>query len=109
MEYVTKELHEEYVKRMEDEHKRINVRLEKCEKNNELMQGMNTNISNLAINMKHLLDEQLAQGKRLDKIEDEPQHNVGLFKKGFIGAIGSAVGTAIIFGIACLIYVTMKG
>ena len=43
-----------------------------------------------------LLDEQLEQGKRLDKIEDEPKSMWESVKKGVFGAIGAAVGGAVI-------------
>ena len=99
MEYITRAEHNEYVKRMEDEHKRINRRLEKCEQISEQMQDMNSNISELATNMKHLLDEQIEQRKRLDKIEDEPKSAWNSIKKGVFNAIGAAVGGAIIAAI----------
>ena len=94
--YISRLEYNEYVKRMEDEHRRINHRLEKCEQISEQMQDMNANISELATNMKHLLDEQLEQGKRLDKIEDEPKSMWESVKKGVFGAIGAAVGGAVI-------------
>lgn len=99
--FISRREHEEYVKRMEDEHKRISYRLQKCELITEQIQDMNTNISELATNMKYLLDEQLEQGKRLDKIEDEPKTAWNCIKKGLFNAIGAAVGGAII---AALLY-----
>ena len=101
VEYLAREVHEEYARRMEDEHKRFNKRLEKCEEFAEQMQKMNTNIGNLAINMKHLLDEQVEQRKRLDKIEDEPKNTWQTIKNGLLSAIGAAIGGSII---AAIIY-----
>ena len=98
MEYISREEHNEYVKRMEDEHKRINRRLEKCEQISEQMQDMNSNISELATNMKHLLDEQIEQRKRLDKIEDEPKSVWSNIRKGLFSAIGAAIGAALVAG-----------
>ena len=99
--FISRREHDEYVKRMEDEHRRINRRLENCEKITEQMQDMNANISELATNMKHLLDEQREQGKRLDKIEEEPSSNWNTIKKGVFNAIGAAIGGGII---AALLY-----
>ena len=99
--FISRREHDGYVKRMEDEHRRINRRLEKCEQISEQMQDMNSNISELATNMKHLLDEQLAQGKRLDKIEDEPKSMWDSVKKGAFSAIGASIGGAVI---AALLY-----
>ena len=99
VDYISRAEHNEYVKRMEDEHKRINKRLEKCEKISDQMQQMNSNISELATNMKHLLDEQIEQRKRLDRIEDEPKNAWASIKKGLFNAIGATIGGALIAAI----------
>ena len=84
---------------MEDEHRRMNHRLCDAEKVIDQMQQMNSNISELATNMKHILEEQVKQAKRLDKIEDEPKSAWNSIKKGVFNAIGAAVGGAIIAAI----------
>lgn len=99
--YISMREHNEYVKRMEDEHNRINHRLLNLEKIVEQMQEMNANISELATNMKHILEEQREQGRRLDKIEDEPKNIWDSLKKGVFSAIGAALGGAVI---AALLY-----
>lgn len=97
--YITRAEHNEYVKRMEDEHNRMNHRLCNLEKIVEQIQQMNTNIGELATNMKHILEEQRDQGKRLEKLEDEPKSAWNYVKKGLFSAIGAAVGGAIIAAI----------
>lgn len=99
LEYISREEHNEFVKRMEDEHRRMNHRLCDAEKVIDQMQQMNSNISELATNMKHILEEQVKQAKRLDKIEDEPKSAWNSIKKGVFNAIGAAVGGAIIAAI----------
>ena len=99
--FISRREHDEYVKRMEDEHKRMNHRLINLEKIVNQIQEMNTNISELATNMKYILEEQREQGKRLDKIEDEPKSNWNTIKKGVFNAIGAAIGGGII---AALLY-----
>ena len=42
--FISRREHDEYVKRMEDEHRRINRRLEKCEQISEQMQDMNLQV-----------------------------------------------------------------
>lgn len=96
MEYISREEHNEFVKRMEDEHKRMNHRLCDAEKVIDQMQQMNSNISELATNMKHILEEQVKQAKRLDKIEDEPKTVWSSLRKGMFSAIGAAVGAAVV-------------
>lgn len=99
--FISRREHDEYVKRMEDEHKRMNHRLINLEKIVNQIQEMNTNISELATNMKYILEEQREQGKRLDKIEDEPKTALDSVKKGVFSAIGAAIGGGII---AALLY-----
>ena len=77
----------------------MNHRLCDAEKVIDQMQQMNSNISELATNMKHILEEQVKQAKRLDKIEDEPKSAWNSIKKGVFNAIGAAVGGAIIAAI----------
>ena len=99
--FISRREHDEYVKRMEDEHKRMNHRLVNLEKIVNQIQEINTNISELATNMKYILEEQREQGKRLDKIEDEPKTAWDSVKKGIFSAIGAAIGGGII---AALLY-----
>lgn len=99
--FISRREHDEYVKRMEDEHHRINHRLVNLEKIVNQIQEMNSNISELATNMKYILEEQREQGKRLDKIEDEPKTAWDSMKKGVFNAIGAAIGGGII---AALLY-----
>lgn len=98
-EYISRREHEEYVKRMEDEHKRINARIQGFESFSKEMQKMNTNIATLATNMKHTLDELHNQGDRLDALEDEKNSNWDSIKKGIFSAIGAAIGGAVIAAI----------
>ena len=77
----------------------MNHRLIDAEKVIDQIQQMNSNIGELAVNMKHILEEQVKQAKRLDKIEDEPKSAWNSIKKGIFNAIGAAVGGAIIAAI----------
>lgn len=97
--YISRAEHEEFVKRMDDEHKRVNHRLNALEKTAEQNRQMNTNIEKLALNMKHMLEIQQAQGERLDEFEKDKNSNWQSIKKGLFNAIGAAVGGAIIAAI----------
>ena len=67
--YITPELHEEFAKRMEDEHKRQNHRIELLEKsvaeNNKLL----ISVEKLASSMETMQKEQVNQGERLEALE----------------------------------------
>lgn len=66
---ITRAEHEEFRRRMEEEHSRQNKRLENLEKDMDDMKKINTSIETLAVNMKNMLDEQVRQGERLEVLE----------------------------------------
>ena len=66
---ITRAEHEEFRRRMEEEHSRQNKRLENLERDMEDMKKINTSIETLAVNMKNMLDEQVRQGERLEVLE----------------------------------------
>lgn len=67
---ITRAEHEEFRRRMEEEHSRVNKRLEILEENTERLNRLNTSIEKLAVNMESMLKEQLQQGKRLSVLEN---------------------------------------
>ena len=98
-EYISRREHDEFVKRMEDEHKRMNYRLNGLEDIAKEIQDMNTNIGKLATNMENLFKVQQDQDKRLDAFEEDKFSNWQSIKKGLFNAIGAAIGGAIIAAI----------
>ena len=62
---ITRAEHEEFRKRMEEEDKRQNKRLDNLEENAKLL----SSIEKLAANMEHMAMEQEKQGKRLETLE----------------------------------------
>lgn len=67
--YLMKQVHEEFVKRIEDEEHRQNKRLDHleklCEENNRIIGS----IEKLALNMESMQKEQKKQGERLEVLE----------------------------------------
>lgn len=61
--------HEEFRRRMEEEHGRINKRLELLEESIDRLNVLNTSIEKLAVNMESMLKEQVQQGQRLEVLE----------------------------------------
>ena len=59
---ITRAEHNEFVKRMEDEHKRMNHRLSNTEK-------LLAAVEKLALSMENMQKEQRNQGERLEKLE----------------------------------------
>ena len=66
---ITRAEHEEFRRRMEEEHKRQEKRSALLEKKTREIGEQNASIERLAVNMEHMLTEQVAQGKRLEVLE----------------------------------------
>lgn len=66
---ITRAEHEEFVRRMEEEHKRQNKRLDLLEKQTEQITDIAMSTKELAISVKHMAEEQREQGNRLEKLE----------------------------------------
>lgn len=64
-EYLRLDVHQEFARRMEDEHRRMSRRLEEVE-------DITKSISKLANSMEHMATEQKKQGERLEKLEKIP-------------------------------------
>ena len=62
--YITRAEYEEHNRRMEDEHKRINHRLEELEELTRLIHEIASNTNNMA-------REQKSQGERLEKLDNK--------------------------------------
>ena len=61
--------HEEFKKRLEEENRRINRRLELLEDNINEVRTITVSVEKLAVNMENMLKEQVRQGERLDILE----------------------------------------
>lgn len=61
--------HNEFVKRMEEEHNRQNKRLELLEKQSEQFTDIALSVKELAISVKQMAEEQKVQGTKLEKLE----------------------------------------
>lgn len=98
-EYISRAEHDEFVKRMDDEHKRMNNRIVILEKSGYEMQALINNVGKMAVNMEHMIDEQRNQSERLERLEKLPLNNWNIVKNGVYNAIGASIGGAIIAAI----------
>lgn len=71
-EYITRHEYDERQKRIDDEDRRQNHRLDRLEKIAEQLSEMTASIKVMAVSMQGMQEEQKAQGERLEKIEQEP-------------------------------------
>ena len=69
MEYVGREEHTEFAKRIEDEQHRQNRRIELLEEAVKQNEALTLSVEKLANNMKNMANEQIKQGERLEALE----------------------------------------
>ena len=91
---ITRAEHEEFRRRIEEENKRQDNRIEILEENAKRIEGLNSSIEKLALNMENMLKEQLKQGKRLEVLEGRDGE---MWRKVVSYAITAIVGIVIGF------------
>lgn len=69
MNYMTVIQHDEYAKRMDEEHKRQNRRLDLLEQNQKQINDLTVAVKEMAMSMNSMLQEQKDQGERLEALE----------------------------------------
>lgn len=92
---ITRAEHEEFVRRMEDEHRRINHRVGCVEGKVQEIGSLTTSVASLAKSVEQMCKEQAAQGKRLEVLEGRD----GEMWRKAVGYVVSAV-VSIIVGFA---------
>ena len=91
---ITRAEHEEFRRRLEEENRRQDKRIELLEENTKRIETLNGTIGKLAANMEGMLKEQLRQGKRLELLESRDGE---LWRKVVSYAVTAFVGIAIGF------------
>lgn len=102
-EYIERKEHEEMLKRMDAEHKRIddeqqrqNRRLGVLEETVKQFTSLTISVEKMALNMERMLEEQKKQGKKLDEIENAPAKNWNTVKTALItGIITVTIGIVV--------------
>lgn len=93
IEYVTKELHDESIRRIDDENDRQNARLSALEQGLKEVNKITVSIERLTANIETMTDEIKKQGIRLDEIEKKPAKRWDTVISGIIsGVIGILIG-----------------
>ena len=68
-EYIKRHEHTEFVKRMEDEHRRQNRRMDEVEEAIRHYGALTVSVERMAVSMEQMLTEQQRQGTRLEALE----------------------------------------
>lgn len=96
MEYISRDEHVEFSKRMEKEHEVQNGRISALERAVESITQITVNVERLAISMENMTKELERQGKRLDAIEDTPKDRWNTaVKAGITTIVGTIIGALI--------------
>ena len=66
---ISRKEHDEFVRRMQDEHKRIHYRISDIEKKIDTVMELTRSVERLATNMENMAKEQKEQGERLEVLE----------------------------------------
>ena len=98
-EYIERREHEEFSKRMEDEHERLSKRITILEDITRQVSSLTTSVEKLACNMSHMLTEQQRQGMRLDALEQKPSKRYDTIVTVIITALASGIITYILSNI----------
>lgn len=70
--YVTKAVHEEFARRIDEENDRQNKRLSILEQGQTQINELVSTVKVLAVNMENMAKEQVKQGAKLEEIEGKP-------------------------------------
>lgn len=92
-EYVSRVEYEERQKRIDDETRRQNHRIDKLENLTEQLSNMAASIKVMAVSLQGMQAEQKEQGERLKKIEEEPADKWNSLVKTIITVVATAVVT----------------
>ena len=91
--YITRIEFEERGKRIDDENRRQNHRLDKLEKIADQLTDMAASIKAMVVTMQSMQKEQERQGQRLEKIEEKPADNWNTLIKTALTVIVTAAVT----------------
>lgn len=88
----------------EQEIKSLNHRVKKCEEQQTLLNKLVNSVDKLAINMEYMAKEQQEQGKRLERLEQEPAENFKHYKRLILGCVITGVVGTILGAVLVLIF-----
>nr|DAM60997.1 MAG TPA: hypothetical protein [Herelleviridae sp.] len=95
-EYITREEHEEFRKRMEDEDHRQNRRIEIAEESIRQISDLTASVREMAVNMGNMAEQMGKQNDRLDVLEKEPVNQFHTIRTAVLTAIITCVATAVV-------------
>lgn len=89
--YLTVAVHNEYARRMEDEHKRQNRRIGDLESKVEDIASLTASVESLAKSVEQMANAQDKQAKRLETLEQKPAKKWESFVDKVVWAVAAAL------------------
>ena len=89
--YLTVAVHNEYAKRMEDEHKRQIIRIKDLETQVEDIRDLTASVASLAQSVEQMAKAQEKQGKRLEALEQKPAKRWDALVDKIVWAVAAAL------------------
>jgi len=101
--YVSRQEHNEFASRIDEENARQNRRLQLLEDNVRQINALTVSVEKMAVNMGNMLEEQKKQGKRLEALEKEPTESYKHIKMAIITSVISTIVGALIGAVVVLL------
>ena len=89
--FLPRDVHDEFAQRMEDEHRRINHRLESLEETIGEINRLTLSVQSLAESVQRMCKEQERQSERLQTLEDRDGDNWRALMKYLLTGIAGAL------------------
>lgn len=71
-------------------------RMKDCEQEQGVLHKLVNSVDVLAVNMKHMADEQKKQGEHIEKLENEPKEDFKHYKRLVVGCVITTVVGAVL-------------
>lgn len=83
--------------------KSLEHRITDCEKRDEMLNKITISVEKLATNMEYMVKEQKEQGKRLEKLEQQPSEDFKYYKRLVVGCVATTLIGAVIGAVLSVI------
>ena len=103
MNYVSRQEHNEFARRIDEENTRQNRRIQLLEDNVRQINALTVSVEKMAVNMGNMLEEQKKQGTRLEDLEKEPAESYKHIKMAIITSVISTIVGALIGAVVVLL------
>lgn len=110
--YITREVHDEFARRIDEENTRQNRRLSALEENVKEIHGLTVSVERMAVNMENMLVAIERQGNliekqnsRIDEIEKEPVKDSKQLKMAVITSVITTISGALVGSILTIILI----